>query len=864
MKALVVNLLFLVAFASPVAAKQEIKMDPRRTYFPTIEGDFPFMLGTPVLSGEWMALQTNGDYDAGAGLGDVIEGLTAIFTRNCCGVESPIVFTAPPMNVSDVPSFVGGPVDVEHDFSIPIGPDFIVVQVPNIQIDGIDSVRVSLQLSPPDTFFADNTDPDGDYFLTIFREEDFAPVRFNEFVTPCVNSFPVSGCEIIFEEYYQGSVEVIDLAVGTDAGLGFGHGTVVIEELGVLNTETASVGLEDQGDISVIDGGVLHISKNATIGVDSQGSVHVERNSLLQAESHLSIGAGALGRLEVDELSSVEADAATIGALGRGEALIDRGSTMTISADLRIGTGADGVLSLSRNSTVDVERLTAIGSGGSGTLNISSSSELRTGGISVGEGSSGALFADTGGSVIAPRGATIGSDSGEGVVVIGGFGSSLRVGGSTDGNLVIGSSGTGVVSASNGGHIRVLGAANGPAPHQPRIFLGANDGSGTLLIGPGGRLTVEDIARTGVDDGIQIGGSGNSSFGRLEVFGPDAVARVLGNNSFINVGSDGVGELRVAEHANLEILGTESFSILNIGSGEDSRGSILVEEQASVSVRTDAGSFAGSFLFMGAGSSSSSMLEVRSGAQVLLEPDIPTLGGAQIGIGSGSSATVTIDGLGSTLDTAAAALIGTVTEFGFSSLGSGTVNLRDGGTLRASAIIVGVDGKIGGAGILDGNVENRGGLITPGLSPGTLEVGGDFVQTSGELLIEVAGLESGQFDLIDAMGNINILDGSLIIRMIDGFLFDANDEILFLTALGGIGISDEVQIEVQGAAAGFEFVLQNTPNGTSFLALNDALPAAVPLPPAFLLFFACGIFSLCARRERRETRAQSGPSVADD
>ena len=53
-------------------------------------------------------------------------------------------------------------------------------------------------------------------------------------------------------------------------------------------------------------------------------------------------------------------------------------------------------------------------------------------------------------------------------------------------------------------------------------------------------------------------------------------------------------------------------------------------------------------------------------------------------------------------------------------------------------------GTVTGSGTVVGTIENGGGILTPGSSPGTLTVPGNLTQTSGSLPIETGGTQSSQ------------------------------------------------------------------------------------------------------------------------
>ena len=88
------------------------------------------------------------------------------------------------------------------------------------------------------------------------------------------------------------------------------------------------------------------------------------------------------------------------------------------------------------------------------------------------------------------------------------------------------------------------------------------------------------------------------------------------------------------------------------------------------------------------------------------------------------------------------------------------VNNSDGSATGSGAVRVSQIGTLAGSGFVAGNVINDG-TISPGNSPGTLHIGGDFHQNSdGTLLIEVGSPEA--YDILNVGGNVHI-GGSLVV-----------------------------------------------------------------------------------------------------
>ena len=92
-------------------------------------------------------------------------------------------------------------------------------------------------------------------------------------------------------------------------------------------------------------------------------------------------------------------------------------------------------------------------------------------------------------------------------------------------------------------------------------------------------------------------------------------------------------------------------------------------------------------------------------------------------------------------------------------------------------------GRLAGTGVLNGSVDNTGGTVAPGASPGTLMLSGNYTQGSGgSLAIEVEGTGGGQFDRLAIGGNAT-LGGTLALQPTAAYVAAAapGDSVDFLT-----------------------------------------------------------------------------------
>jgi autotransporter-associated beta strand protein len=152
--------------------------------------------------------------------------------------------------------------------------------------------------------------------------------------------------------------------------------------------------------------------------------------------------------------------------------------------------------------------------------------------------------------------------------------------------------------------------------------------------------------------------------------------------------------------------------------------------------------------------------------------NVLTFGGVISGTGS-----VQQNGTGTTV------LVGDNRYTGATTVNAG--NLIVDGSIASAQTLVNSGGLLGGRGSLGGNLVNSG-IVSPGDSPGTLTVGGNYTQNAaGTLHIEIAGLAASQHDLLAVNGHAS-LAGTLQLIPVGGFQLHVGDRISFLTAAGGV------------------------------------------------------------------------------
>jgi hypothetical protein len=142
------------------------------------------------------------------------------------------------------------------------------------------------------------------------------------------------------------------------------------------------------------------------------------------------------------------------------------------------------------------------------------------------------------------------------------------------------------------------------------------------------------------------------------------------------------------------------------------------------------------------------------------------------------------------------------------------------------------DGTLSGIGSVNGNVTN-GGDFNPGNSPGTFTINGDLVLLpSSNLNMEIAGLDVGQYDVLDVKGDV-ILDGKMNIFVItsSGYYAQLNDT---FTPIKWLSTSFG-SLAVISATPGYSFDFSTDANG--FSVKMTSIPGNEYLPSTQVLVF---------------------------
>jgi fibronectin-binding autotransporter adhesin len=626
--------------------------------------------------------------------------------------------------------------------------------------------------------------------------------------------------------------------VGTDNG----EGTLNITNGGKVELNANGGGGASMRLSDVIFGGT--VSQNGTLNMDN-GSLTIDAFNAT-GNSYLEIGRQGFGQATAVNGSFIDIVAEGTGAAEAGIQIGGTGSTATNDSlgTFSVDSSFVGVTTLSQDS------------GTAAFINIGRNTMNLTPGTNV-------MQVVNGGTVVvsAPDAASsvinVGRSGAVAELTVDGAGSSV----SAEDLLNIGrDGGTGTVNVQIAGTVIIQG-------QDGIVRVGRDGGTGTLNVNTGGTLNTTRV-QIGMNS---AGGSGVlGSSGVMNVDGVGTVVNVTGvdPNSGIGAGFS---------------VGREEIGVLNVTNG----GVIVIDDGAALTRSNSRGLAAG-----GAANSTSTVADGTinvdgAGSRIDVNGDLNNIAIGRTGTGvlnitnggvvsangadnygfvgrkATGDGTVNVTGTGSVLNTGANLLIGADFDFGLNQVvagGTGVVNVANGGTVQAGAILVGAGGTLtGGGGSVVGNVTNEG-TLAAGNSPGIMTVQGDLTLTAlGLTQIELGGTALGQFDQINVFdnlltgaleGNLDIA-GTLDVSFFGGFVAGLGDAFDVFTAETIDLLAPIWNLPTLSFGLDWDIAVVDAGAGRSALCLSvvEDTGSAVPVPMSGLLL-AAGLV-LLRRAHRR-------------
>ncbi len=557
-----------------------------------------------------------------------------------------------------------------------------------------------------------------------------------------------------------GSLDSVHASVGAS---GATNSLLEVNGASWTNTESTKIG---RGSVDVLNGGAAS-TKELRVGAgNGPGAVRVTGDgSTVDVADHLIVGDVTPGTVDIDH-GWFSVTPVTLGPqIGNAAAgtVTVRGDDSNLSTfgrfdvhhSLVVGNGASGRLNVQRggHARIDLDLLVSAygsnpsgevvvdGQGGIGMLDVFriafiGATELQEilvhngGRLSADELNIGYLQVRPGTADVTLRGPS-GSFPTLTVGTGGGGGMGTFVGDQSAGQLNIEA---GAIAELYGG-LFVGDAAQGIVMVSE---LNAPPGTYTLLtvtgetqvgIGAPGILHIDDDASVVTNGNMRIGlGTGNPS-GTVNVYAGSS----LDVNGTLSVGDAGVGLLNIVAEPNTFPAHVYCDTLLVGGNTFGATGIITASYLPNAPVNPHFS-------------------------------HLTVYGNAQVGVGVGRGEILLADPSGR-LEINGTMTIGNPGG----GPGGGAVVLVDALIEGTGNIVVNKNGSMSGTGTISVSHINAGGIISPGLSPGTLLVDGDLdMLPDGALIIEYNGLNPGEFDVLHVTGQTT-LGGRLEVHFRDGY-----------------------------------------------------------------------------------------------
>jgi len=677
--------------------------------------------------------------------------------------------------------------------------------VVTVNVDGIGS-----QLSTSNAIVAGFGDTDDTDFGIFGADSD---VFINVSNGGVINSAEARlGVGLIGSAIQPGQLITVDVQIN---GAGSAWNTAGTLDVGVGANADATLSVLDAAGINA---GAMNVGVGTGTGrVHVSGASAVNVNGLLVMGTPIdftgTVSGNAYGELDIQSGSTVQAVDIILGENG---ALFSDASATLIADSLRIDRGGffDFSGSLQVVSTV-----------------VDNSFIVTSESFEPGMVAQTSTIAATNGSFLGFfGGATFGGVNGDVDVTVDGAGSQLNVSGLNTalrigvyggtGSLHIGSLATGLLDGSD-----ETGAAS-----SMEFSVGVG-GNGYFEVVSGGQFTMDDFFASTSGNALLVGASGPTGPGSGDVLvdgaGSQLALRNPGANLQVGVSGTSItgtaaasGTVTVSNGGSLIIDSPTAGAAIFVGRGGGAQGVLSVTSGGSVTVL-------GSTLVVGSDDGAttgggSGRVDIDAGSISFGGVQTPGASTALIGFGAGSGEMNVVNG--GLFDVDGSLIIASANPASGANSATGRVFVGLGSSVIANDTTIGANGELAGTGDIFGlvsvtpggalnlastifdDVQNNGGLVSPAGDPGTgvLTVVGDYTQTAGTLRLNVAGVNPGEFDQLNVLGDIDLLGGSVDLDLQNSLMPTDAEGIPVLRSEGALNIDPGVQYNVGAGLPAFE------------------------------------------------------------
>jgi T5SS/PEP-CTERM-associated repeat protein len=624
-------------------------------------------------------------------------------------------------------------------------------------------------------------------------------------------------------------------------------GKIEVKGSSVLELTSGSLGVSAGGSMSAQSGGEIYVgAKPVALPIHSPWAP--------PGTALVGVGTGGPGELTLGNGGSLTAQALLAGS--RGTVLIGNGGVASVgtfeagspsdSAGISHATVQGANALLSATGRVDIAGYF----GGAANVSVLDGARVETPSLTIGNSGSLTLANGAALAITGLQGISVSAASGAGGI---GGDASLSV---INGAQITGAGriglGTGSIVPPEGstGNVTATIAGPGTLVQGFGVFVG-DLASATATVSGGAKVEAQNMQigyAKGSNGFLTVAGTGSE----VTLSGPG------GNRANLQVGRAGAGRLDITSGGKVVLdAAADGTTVigLNIGGAGGSPppdGAANANGIVNVDGLGSQLSIVSPYHITSVGRQGTGALNITNGGQVVHTDHDTTA--SVVGRVAGGTGTVLVDGVGSYWDAGKNLIIGadinnaTLTPGGPG--GKGTVTLAHGGALSvADKVYVEAGGTLQGAGTVHGTTVVDGGTVSPGLSPGTLVIDGNFIFHSGLLTIDVGGLGGGLLDRLRVTnGYAELTGGTILFSFINGFLPHAGDAFDFLVA-DALNAFENVALSYEGAAPGFDFAVASILGADGrtrlhFAALNDASAPS----PGTLLLLAMGTAALMVPR----------------